>query len=326
MQEDLFINQRHRKAINDELDDREKEHQKIVAQHEALFEATRTLTGKAAIKPKYLLAIGDSWYDYPIQGNSLVFIPSDILAQLKQICDPAPIILSSAHRGDASTIEMSLPKQEKIIQFLTHKQNWPNGKPDAIIVSAGGNDVAGNSFCIFLDFNDGRHTGLNQARYAGVLNLVRACYLDLFAVRDRYASGVPIYAHCYDFPTPSGIGAPCGIGPWLWPSLQFCNWSKSTGKQIAHDALAKFKDMLDDLASVPANNFHVVPTQGTLNDQHWANELHPDPTGFRMIARKVADSLGIDHDQGSALAAKATIPQSPAGPTASVKTAKASGK
>ncbi|AYG59921.1 hypothetical protein [Rhizobium jaguaris] len=49
MPPDLFINQRHRKEIDDELDEREAAHQKLVARHQALFEATETLTADSNI-------------------------------------------------------------------------------------------------------------------------------------------------------------------------------------------------------------------------------------------------------------------------------------
>ncbi|MDX8522073.1 SGNH/GDSL hydrolase family protein [Mesorhizobium dulcispinae] len=261
--------------------------------YRAAKEAATTLEADFHLEQKHLLAIGDSWFDYPIEGNNPLSGPSDVKVQLQAICSPSPIIYSTAHRGDASTDEMSLPKQERILQLLIDKSNWPNGKPDAIIVSAGGNDVAGNNFCIFLDYNDGTAIGLNAQRFAGVLAIIKSSYLALFSLRDRHAPGVPIYAHCYDFPTLNGVGAPCGYGPWLKPSLDFCNWPAGPGKVIVHDALVQFKAVLDGLAADQANKFHVVPTQGTLNGAHWANELHPDPTGFKMIAQKFATALAM---------------------------------
>ncbi|TSE13525.1 SGNH/GDSL hydrolase family protein [Mesorhizobium intechi] len=277
--------------------------QKQSMRYRAAKQAATTLAAEFHLEQKHLLAIGDSWFDYPIQGNNPLSGPSDIKVQLQAICSPAPIIYSTAHRGDASTDEMSLPKQQRILDLLVDKSKWPSGKPDAIIVSAGGNDVAGNNFCIFLDYNDGKAGGLNAQRYAGVLAIVKSSYLALFALRDRHAPGVPIYAHCYDFPTPNGVPAPCGYGPWLKPSLDFCNWPAGPGKVIVHNALVQFKAMVDALAADPANKFHIVPTQGTLNDAHWANELHPDPTGFRMIAQKFATALGMSQ-VSSAVAAE----------------------
>jgi hypothetical protein len=121
--------------------------------------------------------------------------------------------------------------------------------------------------------------------------MVEACYLDLFALRDRVAPGVPIFGHCYDFPIPNGAHPPC-IGPWLKPSLDFCNWPAVQGKTIVHNALAAFREMLVRLANDPRNNFQLVDTQGVLTAAEWANELHPVPAGFEKMAQKFAGALG----------------------------------
>jgi hypothetical protein len=201
-----------------------------------------------------------------------------------------PIILNRAHHGDAAVDEMSLPKQERMIAALRDPSNWINGKPDAILFSAGGNDIAGDQFCIFLDFNDGRTPGLNADRFEKALGMVEACYLDLFALRDRIAPGVPIFAHCYDFPIPNGAHPACA-GPWLKPSLDFCNWSTAAGTAIIREALIAFRNMLHRLAATPGNLFQLVDTQGTLSATDWANELHPFPAGFAKVARLFSDAL-----------------------------------
>jgi len=189
-----------------------------------------------------------------------------------------PTILNLAHHGDAAVDEMSLPKQERMISVLSDPLNGLDGKPDAILFSAGGNDIAGDQFSIFLDFNDGRAAGLNVDRFTKALGSVEACYLDLFALRDRMAPGVPIFGHCYDFPIPNGAHPACA-GPWLKPSLDFCNWSVAQGTTIVRDALAAFRLMQKRLVADPVNNFHLVETQDTLTRAEWANELHPVPGG-----------------------------------------------
>jgi len=196
-------------------------------------------------------------------------------------------------RIEAAIDEMSLTKQERMITVLRDPSNWINGKPDAILFSAGGNDIAGDQFCIFLDFNDGHSPGLNQDRFSKALGSIEACYLELFTLRDRIAPGVPIFGHCYDFPIPNGAHPACA-GPWLKPSLDFCNWPVAAGRLIVHDALAAFRAMLVRLASNAGNKFHLVDTQGVLADAEWANELHPQPGGFAKIAQKFADALSAN--------------------------------
>lgn len=279
-----------RQRIEQDIDARIRAHKANIARLEAARASALTLGVKAAKRPLVMLAQGDSWFDYPLNGNGPPFADTDVIAQLRHIGKTPPTILNIAHHGEAAVDEMSLPKQERMIKVLRDTSNWIDGRPDAILFSAGGNDIAGDQFCIFLDFNDGRSPGLNADRFAKALGMVEACYLDLFALRDRIAPGVPIYSHCYDFPIPDGRHPICA-GPWLKPSLDYCNWSVAEGKKIARQALKAFRDLLKRLESEAGHNFHLIDTQGTLKAADWANELHPEPAGFRMIAQKFADVL-----------------------------------
>jgi hypothetical protein len=231
-----------------------------------------------------MLAHGDSWFDYPLSGNDFSITNTDVIAHLESMGNTHPLIQNVSHYGDATTAEMSLPKQERMIKSLQDRANWLNqGRPDAILFSGGGDDIAGNQFCIFLNDEAPGAVGLNAARFQGVLDMVEASYRDLFAFRDKYSPGTPIFGHCYDFPIPNGSHPACA-GPWLLPSLNFAGWNPVQGQTILQNALINFRQMLQGLANDPANNFVLVQTQGTLESSDWANELHPFPDGFGKIA------------------------------------------
>lgn len=285
-----FVQVEAQRRIEQDIAKRIKIHQTNIARFAASEATAQALGASITNRPFVMLAQGDSWFDYPLTGNGFPFVDTDVIAQLRRIGHAPLEILNLAHHGDAATDEMSLPKQERMIAALRDRSNWLNGEPDAILFSAGGNDIAGNQFCIFLDFNDGRAVGLNPDRFGKVLGLVEACYLALFALRDRVVPSVPIFGHCYDFPIPNGVHPFCA-GPWLKPSLDFCNWSRTQGKLIVHDALVAFRAMLKRLESEPRNNFHMVETQNVLKAEEWANELHPEPKGFKKIAQKFSDAL-----------------------------------
>jgi len=134
-------------------------------------------------------------------------------------------------------------------------------------------------------------TGLNAARFQGALAGIEASFRDLFAFRDRYAPGVPIFAHNYDFAIPNGAHPACA-GPWLKPSLDYCGWNVQQGTLIVRQALTDFSSMLTGLAAPTANNnFTLVNTQGTLQPDDWANELHPYPNGFKSLAAHFVQTL-----------------------------------
>lgn len=285
----LGLRQQMRDAIRNEIDQRTALHQANIARLKSGgFDLAMDVTGRK--RPLVLLAHGDSWFDYPLDGNGISLKSTDIVAQLGSMGDMPPLIHNVSHYGDATTEEMSIAKQERLIQSLQDPRNWGGNGPDAILFSGGGNDIAGNQFCIYLNCASDGPKGLNDNRFAGVLASVQASYLDLFAFRDKYAKRAPIFAHCYDFPVPNGVHPACA-GPWLKPGLDYCGWTVSQGTEIVREALTEFKSMLEQLEADPKNKFILVRTQGTLSLDDWANELHPYPNGFKKLSQCFLDAL-----------------------------------
>jgi hypothetical protein len=245
-------------------------------------------------EPLFMVAIGDSWFDYPIIDNdtSTYGNCTDIIKQLPSLATPTPNIFKLAHAGDATTAEMGLPKRQRLIATLIDPNNWPGGYPDAILISGGGDDIAGDQFCILLDSALDGPQGLNQVRLNLVLGAIEASYRDLFLLRNRYAPGVPIFGHTYDFPIPNGVHPFCA-GPWLKPSLDECGWTDPVqARQIVQNVLLAFGARLKSLADDPANNFILIQTQNTLSDDsYWANELHPTEGGFGLLAQRFVRAL-----------------------------------
>jgi len=292
VRESLTLSQQMYDSINEEIAARQQIHQARIARLRAARASMIRAAAPTPARPLVMLAHGDSWFDYPLDGNGLSLNDTDVIAQLRGLGNINPIVLNVSHHGDASTDEMSWPKQQRMIDSLQNAANWmESGLPDAILFSGGGNDIAGDQFCIFLNYAGPGVTGLNSARFQEALGAVEASYRDLFAFRDRFAPQVPIVGHCYDFPIPNGTHPQC-VGPWLKPSLDYCGWNDvAQGAAILRSALTQFKALLVNLAADPANIFILVDTQGLLNASDWANELHPFPGGFKTIADKFAQTL-----------------------------------
>jgi hypothetical protein len=128
--------------------------------------------------PLDFLAIGDSWFEYPLYNEVLSFQNNAIVAksQLGSLGSPPPQILNQALHGQATTAMLSWENQDKMITVLQDPDQWLNeetGLPDAILVSAGGDDLVGDQLAIYLDYGGG---GLNLKRFQGVLDSVRASY------------------------------------------------------------------------------------------------------------------------------------------------------
>lgn len=241
--------------------------------------------------PLDLLAIGNSWFEYPLYDNGPIFEETGIVApvQLQSMGNPPPQILNLAQHGQATTAMLSWENQENMATLLQDPSQWLNQQtslPDAILVSAGGDDVVGDQFVIYLDYGGG---GLNAGRFQGALDSVKASYLDLFAFRDLFAPNVPIIGHCYDYALPNGVVPMCVQNAWLKPSLDFVGYDYTEGVAIVITMIDMFHDMLFALAANPAYNYALIDTRGTVtpdatSSTGWANEIHPRFAGFSALA------------------------------------------
>jgi hypothetical protein len=253
-------------------------------------------TNKATPLPKVpldFLTIGDSWFEYPLYNEIISFQNNAIVAkpQLGSMGSPPPQILNQALHGQATTAVLSWENQEQMMSVLQDPDQWLNeetGLPDAILISAGGDDLVGDQLAIYVDYGGGR---LNLRRFQGVLDSVQASYLDLFAFRDLFAKGVPVIGHCYDYAIPNDVHPICTKSAWLWPSLSFAGYDYNTGLQVITQMIDRFHDMLAGLAADPTNNFSFIDTRNTLTrdamqPNGWANEIHPWYTGFTALANR----------------------------------------
>ena len=106
-----------RNAIASEIEARVKQHQKTIARLRSA-QSAMVAAGKQVTSPLVMLAQGDSWFDYPLDGNGLSLADTDIIAQLEGMGTINPVIANISHHGEASTDEMSLPKQQHMVQLL----------------------------------------------------------------------------------------------------------------------------------------------------------------------------------------------------------------
>ncbi len=246
------------------------------------------------------LAIGNSWFDYPLDGNDPSLTNTAVAAQLTQMGSPAPLMLNYALWGQATTAVLTYENQQRIIDVASDPTQWLNGAPDAILVSMGGDDLVGDQFAIYLDYQG---SGLDAARFQGALDSVSASYMDLFALREAIAPGKPVIGHCYDYAIPNGL-APICSGPWLQPSLEFAGYDLAEGLAIVSSMIDSFHAALQGLAAVAKNNFVLIDTRNTLArvssaQNGWANELHPYPAGFILLAQTWLAALRHQFPAGS---------------------------
>jgi hypothetical protein len=250
----------------------------------------------------YLLAIGDSWFDYPIR---------DVLTNLDD--HYGYNIESSARKGDS--IEAMVSHIGQLDKFARHLDKIVSlgAIPKAILVSGGGDDIAGIEFGMLINDIDLPNAGWNEQIVAGVVDVrIATAYRVMFACINALCQKVldrtfPILVHGYDYPVPDGRGFLGGwgplSGPWLKPGFDeklFVDPAATARMMVA--IIDRFNNMLQHLVKEPGfENVRYVNLRGTLSNSPddytnwWANEIHPtggDPfdkrkDGFAAIAAKI---------------------------------------
>ncbi len=239
-----------------------------------------------------LIAEGDSWFDYPFH---------DVLKMLED--EHAFDVESVAHRGDRVEDMAFAPGQLDEFSRRLEKLLRNGTVPRAIVLSGGGNDIAGEEFGMLLNHAASPIAGLNDDIVTGVIDKrVKTAYAFVIAaitaISQQYLGRpLPIVVHGYDYPVPDGRGFFGGFwllpGPWLKPGFE----EKGFDDFVANTALMsqvidRFNRMISALAT-QFDHVHYIDLRTTLpNDQryrtYWANELHPTERGFSMVANQFA--------------------------------------
>jgi lysophospholipase L1-like esterase len=241
-----------------------------------------------------LIAEGDSWFDYPL---------TDVLRSLED--DYGFDVESVAHKGDR--VEDMAFSKGQLEQFTRRLEKLLRNQqvPKAILLSGGGNDIAGNEFGVLLNHAASPIAGLNADIVAGVIDQrIRTSYTTIIAAITKICQAylqrtIPILTHGYDYAVPDGRGFLGGFsflpGPWLEPGFREKGFSDQTeNAAIVRKLMDRFNQMLK-AASSTSGFTHVkyIDLRGTLSDSadyktYWSNELHPTKRGFRMVAAKFA--------------------------------------
>jgi lysophospholipase L1-like esterase len=244
-----------------------------------------------------LVAEGDSWFDYPWH---------DVLRMLED--HHGYDVESVAHKGD-SVESMAYGGQLEELTRLIERLLRQGVVPKAILLSGGGNDVAGTEWSMLLDHVRSAHAGLNEAVLSGVVDQrVFDAYVALIAgitriCRVRAGRPIPIIVHGYAHPVPDGRGVLGGWGPlpgpWLQPGFRNKGFSDPDDcLAMAAKLIDRFNTMLRRVCTLkPFDHVRYVDVRNELSNGSdyktwWTNELHPTARGFEAVAKRFAREIG----------------------------------
>jgi len=256
----------------------------------------RTVRRAPSVPQGLLIAEGDSWFDYPLV---------DVLDELEDTFGYE--MESVAHKGD-TVEEMAYDAAQLAGLARKFQKLSENGRtPRAILLSGGGNDVAGDEFAVLLNHKQSGLPALNQWIVKGVLEerllfAVVSLASQVTELSKRYFKGrvTPVFLHGYDYPVPDGRGFLSGFwvlpGPWLEPGFRQKGYQVLAQRcDIMVDLIDRFNAVLEGIPAHPGlGHVRYIDLRGTLSNelagsrykQSWANELHPTAGGYRVVAAK----------------------------------------
>jgi hypothetical protein len=238
-----------------------------------------------------LIAEGDSWFHYPFH---------DVLKELK---DLGYRIESAAHWGDNVENMAFDPSQNADLAEEFYEVSKKGIVPRAILLSGGGNDMAGDELGVLLNHSLSGLAELNAKVVDGVLaDRVLHAFAHLIGFvtelsRNCFGTEVRILVHGYGYAVPDGRGhwggGPFFPGPWLEPGFRKKGYDRMADRiRVMADLIDRFNGLLAALPTQPGfahvryvNLRPVLPNTGNYQ-KWWANELHPTEAGFQAVAQK----------------------------------------
>ncbi|GAB4042106.1 caspase family protein [Spirosoma jeollabukense] len=217
-----------------------------------------------------LVSEGDSWFQHPLVSDTIDHLSAHYA------------IYCVAAAGDTLrniTMPIGAPPIEEYLNAIEEQQ------PRVFVLSGGGNDILGEQFRRYI--KAGVPAGSAPEAYldnllASDLDSLQAMYRTLFQTLQAKRPDLPILVHGYDYVIPLSVTNKGWLGRYM---IEKGITDNDTRKAILHYILDEFSRRLKDVAKdFPMVSY--IPTLGTVPDNEWYDEIHPNGEGFARVAEK----------------------------------------
>jgi hypothetical protein len=235
-----------------------------------------------------ILGKGDSWFDYPAGIDLLDYLNNHFNYN----------VLKSAKAGD-KLLNMVYGND---MQFSSNNANVITGlikrnKVDILLLSGGGNDLAGSQLEVFLEFNTGNYINaenlIDKSQLSIFLNRLKIALYTLIEKVILIKPEIKIIMHNYGYPDVSGKGVLeilghsdwiNGLGPWLKPAFDARNINHDDANIIMRAIMDMYSSILISLQNKFSDNFVFVDLRQIVKMEDWTNELHLNNDAYLKVA------------------------------------------
>lgn len=267
--------------------------------------AARNVDGTFKGKAGLLLAEGDSWFNYP---------STSVIHQLQWRFDYH--VVSVAHFGDTLESISYEPYQLGDLSTRMKMLSDLGQKPKAVLISGGGNDLAGEELGMLVNHLLSGLDAIDQVILKEFIwkrmQVTLTTYVTaVSSLNNKWFKdkSIPIIVHGYGDPIPDGRGFG-GFrnnwilpGPWLQPIFSRKGYPRDHLPQstaVMKQIVSEFNSMVKTVAeSFP--DVCYVDVRGEMDGNrlnlnqgetyYWGNELHPTSQGFFNVAKKFDEAI-----------------------------------
>lgn len=229
-----------------------------------------------------VISEGDSWFSY-----------ADVIGRLD---DPKGTALAKDQRawsllrleraGDEVMTILSGAQRSRLRGYL---ERW---RLDALLFSAGGNDIIGPDLLPLLrDFTPGAAAQdlVQYSRFERRIRQIQDCYRELLDLLSDAGQTCKVFVNSYDYVVPSDQGAKLLFikvsGPWVKPYLEKRNIPPALWPDVLRLLIDAFATAIDQVAAEPRGVGRLVRVETrSLVQGQWQDEIHPNRRGALRVA------------------------------------------